>query len=199
MDTKKDIVDLSTEEKIIDAARKVFTQKGYAATRTRDIAEEANINLALLNYYFRSKEKLFHIVIMEQMQKFFGIIQPVFNDETTSLEYKFDKITENYTDVLLKNQDLSMFILSEIRNIPDEVLCVSNYRDTLMQSALIRQIKERKPELDPHHFLFNLLGMIIFPFLSSSIFKSGAYDKIDFENLIIERRKLIPEWLKKMI
>lgn len=30
---------------------------GYAATRTRDIAEEAGINLALLNYYFRNKEK----------------------------------------------------------------------------------------------------------------------------------------------
>ena len=32
--------DLSTEEKIKEAARNVFTRKGYAATRTRDIAEE---------------------------------------------------------------------------------------------------------------------------------------------------------------
>ena len=36
---KQKEVDLSTEEKIKEAARKVFTQKGYAATRTRDIAE----------------------------------------------------------------------------------------------------------------------------------------------------------------
>ena len=41
--------DSSTEQKIKEAARKVFTMKGYAATRTRDIAEEAGINLALLN------------------------------------------------------------------------------------------------------------------------------------------------------
>jgi AcrR family transcriptional regulator len=33
--------DISTEEKIKEAARKVFTRKGYSATRTRDIAEEA--------------------------------------------------------------------------------------------------------------------------------------------------------------
>ena len=46
-------VDLSTEEKIKEAAQKVFIKKGYAATRTRDIADEAGINLALLNYYFR--------------------------------------------------------------------------------------------------------------------------------------------------
>ena len=65
--------DLSTEEKIKAAARKVFTQKGYSATRTRDIAEEAGLNLALLNYYFRSKEKLFELIMAEKMQQFFGV------------------------------------------------------------------------------------------------------------------------------
>jgi len=54
---------LSTEEKIKAAARKVFLRKGFSATRTRDIAEEAGINLALLNYYFRSKQKLFEEVM----------------------------------------------------------------------------------------------------------------------------------------
>ncbi|MFA6786995.1 MAG: TetR family transcriptional regulator, partial [Bacteroidales bacterium] len=38
-------VDVTTEEKIKEAARTIFHRKGYAATRTRDIAEEANINL----------------------------------------------------------------------------------------------------------------------------------------------------------
>ncbi|MFV0289726.1 MAG: TetR family transcriptional regulator, partial [Mangrovibacterium sp.] len=54
---------MSTEEKIMEAARKVFHAKGFAATRTRDIAEEAGINLALLNYYFKSKQKLFAMVM----------------------------------------------------------------------------------------------------------------------------------------
>jgi AcrR family transcriptional regulator len=43
-------MELSTEEKISVAARTVFRTKGYAATKTRDIASEAGINLALLNY-----------------------------------------------------------------------------------------------------------------------------------------------------
>jgi len=49
-------LDTSTEAKIKAAARVVFHKNGFAATRTRDIAEEAGINLALLNYYFRSKQ-----------------------------------------------------------------------------------------------------------------------------------------------
>ncbi|MBT1712506.1 TetR/AcrR family transcriptional regulator, partial [Fulvivirgaceae bacterium PWU5] len=76
---KQESKDLSTEEKIKEAAREVFTRKGYAATRTRDIAEAAGLNLALLNYYFRSKEKLFEIVMREKVQALFGIIAPVIN------------------------------------------------------------------------------------------------------------------------
>ena len=60
--------EISTEEKILEAASKVFTEKGFAGTRTRDIAEHAGINLALLNYYFRSKEKLFEQVMKAKCQ-----------------------------------------------------------------------------------------------------------------------------------
>ena len=69
--TQKKSLDLSTEEKIKNAALKLFTRKGFAATRTRDISEEAGINLALLNYYYRSKEKLFELVMTEILQNFF--------------------------------------------------------------------------------------------------------------------------------
>ena len=103
--------DISTEEKIKEAARKVFTQKGYAATRTRDIAEEAGINLALLNYYFRSKEKLFEIVILEKMQILLGKLGPALMDERTSLEQKVEQIAEHYIDALIANPDIPLFVL----------------------------------------------------------------------------------------
>ena len=75
-------VDHSTEDKIKDSSRKLFTQQGFAATKTRDIAKEAGINLALLNYYFRSKEKLFEIVMLENLGHFFQGIAIIVNDET---------------------------------------------------------------------------------------------------------------------
>src|ERR1700733_13708884 len=78
----------STEEKIKAAARKVFTQKGYAATRTRDIAEESGLNLALINYYFRSKEKLFDIIMVENMQLFVHSVIDLLNDTKTTLQEK---------------------------------------------------------------------------------------------------------------
>ena len=70
MAKKKKIDDGSTEQKIKEAARKLFTEKGFDAVKTRDIAEEAGLNLALLNYYFRSKEKLFEIIMLENLGHF---------------------------------------------------------------------------------------------------------------------------------
>src|ERR1700712_323657 len=102
------VADISTEEKIKEAARNIFTRKGYSATRTRDIAEEAGLNLALLNYYFRSKEKLFEIVMLEKMQKYFGVLAPVLNDASTSLENKVETIASKYIDLVIENPDLPL-------------------------------------------------------------------------------------------
>src|SRR5687768_3368256 len=97
---KKKTLDLSTEEKIKAAALKLFTKKGFAATRTRDISEEAGINLALLNYYYRSKERLFELVMTEILQNFFRGLTQIFNDESTSLDEKVSIFVKNYTALL---------------------------------------------------------------------------------------------------
>ena len=43
---------------IIETAEKLFANNGYEGTSVRDIAEEAGINIAMISYYFGSKEKL---------------------------------------------------------------------------------------------------------------------------------------------
>jgi len=55
----------NVEQDIVEAARKVFQEKGYKEATMRDIAAEANINMAMLHYYFRSKDNLFYIVFDE--------------------------------------------------------------------------------------------------------------------------------------
>ena len=122
----------STEEKIKAAAQKVFMQKGYGAARTRDIASAAGINLALLNYYFRSKEKLFHDIMIERIKLFFGTLAPLLNDASTSLEVKIGRIVSGYLDMLLENPELPLFVLNELRKKPDL------FRSSLHLDSLIR-------------------------------------------------------------
>ncbi len=193
-------VDLSTEQKIKEAARKVFTQKGYAATRTRDIAEEAGINLALLNYYFRSKEKLFEEIMLERIQQLFGTLVPILIDESTSLETKIDRLVSHYIDMLLEHPDLPIFVLSELREHPDRIQRKIPIATFLEQTNFFLQIRERKPDINPIHFMLNILGMTVFPFAAKPIFGSmESVQKTGFDNMMEERRKLIPSWVRAML
>jgi AcrR family transcriptional regulator len=189
--------DTSTEEKIKEAARKVFMQKGFAATRTRDIAEESGINLALLNYYFRSKEKLFHEVMSEKIQQFFGVLFPIINDSSTKLETKIDLIVANYIDMLSENPDLPLFVLSEMKGGPGQISKTLPIEKITKNVSLVKQLLEKRADINPVHFLMNILGMTVFPFIARPAFGAiGILNKSDFETVIEERRRLIPVWIK---
>lgn len=192
--------DLSTEEKIKEAARKVFMLKGYAATRTRDIAEESGINLALLNYYFRSKEKLFSEVMQEKMQQFFGALLPIINDTSTTLEIKIELIVSNYIDVLSQNPGLPLFVLSEMKGHSEKIKKILPVQKISENISFIKQLKEKRPDINPMHFLMNILGMTVFPFVARPAFELiAATNKNELGIILKERRNLIPVWIKAML
>ncbi|MCK9448018.1 MAG: TetR family transcriptional regulator [Bacteroidales bacterium] len=203
MDNKK--VDVTTEEKIKEAARTIFHRKGYAATRTRDIAEEANINLALLNYYFRSKKKLFDIIMLETVSEFFQSMIPVLNDENSSLDQKVKLITSNYIGFITEGPNLPIFMLSEIRYNVDGLLEKLPIKPLVMNSIFLKQYQEavtkgKIAEPNPLQFLINLLSLIIFPFIAKPLLQEvGEVDDTQFDTMMQERRELIPVWVKAMI
>jgi AcrR family transcriptional regulator len=204
--TKKDkAIDSTTEARIKAAAKTIFTQKGYAASRTRDIAEEAGINLALLNYYFRSKEKLFDMIMLESMQDFAHTIGGVFNDETSSLDQKIQSLVNNYIDMLMAQPDLPLFILSELRAHPSDLIMKMGIKENLIKSHFLKQIQEailagKIPPMHPLHFIMNMMGMIVFPFIASPILKNiGDLNKEEFNALMNQRKELVPKWIATMM
>ena len=49
---------INTKDRLLDAAERLFADKGYSATSLRDITQKAEVNLAAVNYHFGSKEAL---------------------------------------------------------------------------------------------------------------------------------------------
>ena len=191
---------LSTEEKFKEAARIVFTKKGYAATKTRDIAEQAGLNLALLNYYFRSKERLFEIVMIEKVQQLLAFMSPVLNNPDTSLHEKIDLITPSYIDMLLKNPDLPMFVLSEIKGNPERFAKMIQTNGNVLQSSFIRQIAGKKKDVNPVQLFLNFLGMLVFPFIVQPVLQTIVPMSEEAYTQLLEQRKiLIPQWMKMML
>lgn len=195
----------STEEKIKDAAKRVFTRKGYAATRTRDIAEESGINLALINYYFRSKEKLFDIIIMEQLQLFIHSVMGLVNDPATTLQEKIENLISHYIDMLTRNPYIPLFILSEINADPKKLIAKIGFDKIAHENIyLVKQwmefAKAKKLKVNPIHILINVLSMTIFPFVASPLLRNRTGISIEeFNRLMEERKKLIPIWVQAII
>ena len=198
-------ISASTEDRIKEAARIVFTRKGYAATRTRDIAEESGFNLALINYYFRSKEKLFDIIMLEHLQLFIHSIMGTVNDPGTTLQNKIEVLVSHYIDMLVKNPNIPLFVLNEINADPQKLINKIGVQGVDRKELVIAKqwrafATANKIAVNPIHILMNVIALIIFPFVGSPIIRNRTGISLEqFNALMEERKKLIPVWINAMI
>jgi AcrR family transcriptional regulator len=200
---KKGNMDKSTEERIKAAARAVFTKKGYQATKVRDIAAEADINLSLVNYYFRSKEKLFQFVMAEVVTKLITAVTLILNNEQLTVQQKVEQVANHYIDLLLKNPDFPLFMVNEIFVGTDD-LFKDQRKDAVFQSHFFKQLaalqKEGKLSIHPIQLMVNLIGFVVMPFLARPLLERNKVIKSgEFTVLMEERRKMIPIWIKSML
>ena len=63
------------QEIILSAAEKLFALHGFDGTTTRMLASEANVNIAMLSYYYGSKEQLFKALLESRAANFYSKLQ----------------------------------------------------------------------------------------------------------------------------
>ena len=190
--------DKGAEERILAAAKKVFTTKGMAGARMQDIADEAGINKALVHYYFRDKDKLFEVVFLEEAQKFFPKINAIFNSEAPLFE-KIENFVTEYIDEMQENPYLPWFVMNELHRDPDQFMYKIWGKDNLPRPGkFLEQIEKevRKgtiKKISPVHLLMNLLSMTIFPFVAKPILtRNLRLNEKQFKLVMEERKKEVP-------
>lgn len=183
---------LTTEEKIRQAATKVFLEKGFDGTTTRDIAAEAGINLALLNYYFRSKQKLFDSVFEEMIQLFFEGIGTVLS-QPIPLKEKITALIDYDMRMLRQTPDLVFFVLNEMhrnpnRFVPSIARSITQFQEQLEeahQAGLIRPV-------NASHLMGIISANTQFVFLNKSVHMKVWHQTADeFDAYVVEHEKLI--------
>jgi len=197
--------DGSTEERIKEAAKRLFTQKGFAAVKTRDIAEESGINLALLNYYFRSKQRLFDIIMMENMQQFIqGTIMKI-SESNIGIAEKIETVVIAYIDMITANPYLPIFVMNQMQNVPSKLVEKMEPVMKPIRANFIKQLEEAMEKgeiakIHPFHFMANLVGLTIFPFIGKPLLQrvSGVTNE-EFATLMQERKKLVPKWINMIL
>lgn len=190
----------NTEQKIFDAATELFIEKGVDRTSVRDIASKAGINLALMNYYFRSKENLFDAIFTNLVTENTRDLLKLLNSELP-LEEKIRKYVEAYIDMLNSNPLLVSFFMAIIHRSREKITqmkVVSNlYGTEKFSQQIIEEGKKgsiRKTE--PSHFFVDMISMITFPFaIRPLIMDRNELSEEDFANFINFRKEHISEML----
>lgn len=98
---------------ILQVAEKLFAEHGYDGTSVRDIAKNANINIAMISYYFGSKEKLLESLIVYRIADMRLQMENLYQQDLTPFE-KIDRLIELYIKRINKNKGMYQIIHFEI-------------------------------------------------------------------------------------
>jgi AcrR family transcriptional regulator len=88
---------------ILAVAEQLFAENGFDGTSVRDIAQLANVNLAMISYYFGSKEKLLEALIEDRAGYTIGILEELAKNQTLSPWDKIDRLVEFYIEKIMNN------------------------------------------------------------------------------------------------
>ena len=99
--------------KILEVAETLFAEKGFDGTSIRDISKVAKINVAMVSYYFGSKEKLLESLILFKTS---GLKEQLVNliDENMEPVEKINKLIELYINRLNCNKGIYRILHFEL-------------------------------------------------------------------------------------
>jgi len=98
---------------ILEAAERLFCEMGYEATSTRLIAKEATANMAMINYYFGSKEGVFMEIMSKRIADFRTQLASICEDDLPCME-KLLKLIDGYATKILSNHSFHKMMHREL-------------------------------------------------------------------------------------
>ncbi|WP_390452373.1 TetR/AcrR family transcriptional regulator [Chryseobacterium sp. Alg-005] len=87
---------ISKEENILFAAEKLFAEKGFEGTSTREIAKAAQVNISMISYYFGSKEKLYEKLVEYRMNEGQFFSKDILERTDINEWEKIEKVVEQF-------------------------------------------------------------------------------------------------------
>lgn len=100
---------------ILQVAEQLFAEEGFDGTSIRDIAKKANINIAMISYYFGSKEKLLDALVLYRISGLQLHLESLYQEDISPIE-KIDKLIDFYIRRINKNRCMYQILHFELSN-----------------------------------------------------------------------------------
>src|SRR5262245_41996575 len=98
---------------ILEAAERLFAARGFDGTSVRDIADEASVNVAMISYYFRSKEKLMETIFEQRMGHILERVESLLKDDTLGPFEKMSQLAKEHIERVMHRQQFHKILFCE--------------------------------------------------------------------------------------
>ncbi|MEI7725171.1 MAG: TetR/AcrR family transcriptional regulator [Bacteroidota bacterium] len=189
----------TTEERILEAAKKVFHCKGFDGARMQEIADEAGVNKSLVHYYYRNKDNIFQAVFEDAFSSLIGKLNEIFFSDLPFTS-KIETFIGYYITFLSQNSYLPLFILNGLYSKPEQIKAML-LKNHLSPERLMDQIRKQTREelgldVDPFHVLINILALSIFPVVAKPLIETiFGFSEVQLNQFYEERKKVVPEFI----
>lgn len=164
---------------IMGIAEKLFANKGFDGTSVRDIAEEAGVNLAMISYYFGSKDKLMQAIFEERTAYIRLRVESLLKDTSLSPIEKVNLLIDDYLDRVLERQKFYKIMICEQMLEKNagiiSLLAEVKRKNAEMIQKLIEEGQEKgvfKKDVDTLFLMNTMIGTIAQTFINKSYYKS---------------------------
>ncbi|HVB02268.1 MAG TPA: TetR family transcriptional regulator [Chitinophagaceae bacterium] len=135
------------KEKILDVAEQLFSEKGFEGTSIRDIAQMADVNIAMISYYFGSKEKLLEALISIRAGDTTEKLEALDRNEKLDPWSKMDLIVESNVDRLFNNhrfQNIMSRQFIQDDGLKQQIINIKIQNLEIIRSIISKGIKDKK-------------------------------------------------------
>lgn len=163
---------MTKEEEILQAAEEEFFRNGYEATSTDTIAKRAGVTHAMVNYYFRTKEKLFVQILDNHVYGLLQSLKPLMKADGNVAKVAIEAAKVIF-DAFNADRLFPFLVVDTVRKHPDFLL---RYRETVLSLCMgsMEMHKQRLKkcisdgvvrECTMDDIYYNVLTLSISPFL----------------------------------
>lgn len=168
--------DLSTKEKILGVTLKIIKDQGVDGVTIRKIAKEAEINVALVNYHFGTKDNLINEalkIVIKDIQKLFCILDEVDIEPKKRLK----KFLLSYVIAAGENISIikkAMLDSDKLFQSQMDIITFINEMGIGKIKGLIKEITKVEDEKQLNFTVFQLVGAVFFPIIALPVIEKGG-------------------------
>ncbi|MBL4909194.1 MAG: TetR/AcrR family transcriptional regulator [Alteromonadaceae bacterium] len=159
---------IAQKAKLLAAAQSLLTEKPYGQISIRELTQRANINSAMVSYYFKNKEGLFIALLDEMSASHFMNMKNI-----AQAKNPIKAFISNIIAMLNDNSSFAQLIHQELANSNSELSAIFIERFPKKMATFLPQLIKKntliQDDKKAKHAAFSLINMIIMPFMNKNI------------------------------